>query len=173
MHSWSSFDARTSHEQTCVHKIHHDLREATTFPLIVFSMPGHEANTQMSFCPRTPKLRIPKFLKLRLLQLWKPITSFTNLQSKWSLKQSCSHHQDLSNGTWNATFTKGNQGNSWRLVVGSQTTNLTPYPSLAITYVLRTQMGHARLFYTSKFQDIFNDLMNFSIQWVLTPPIAL
>jgi hypothetical protein len=27
-----------------------DLGEATTFPLIVFSMPGHEANTQMSFC---------------------------------------------------------------------------------------------------------------------------
>jgi hypothetical protein len=29
--------------------------EATTFPLIVFFVPGHEANTQMLFCPGTPK----------------------------------------------------------------------------------------------------------------------
>jgi hypothetical protein len=28
--------------------------EATTFPLTVYSMPGHKTNTQMSFCPGTP-----------------------------------------------------------------------------------------------------------------------
>jgi hypothetical protein len=40
------------------HKTHHslDLREATTFPLIVYFVPGHGTNTQMSFCPKTPKL---------------------------------------------------------------------------------------------------------------------
>jgi hypothetical protein len=45
-----------NHGQTRTHKIHHglDLGEATTFPLIVFSRPNHEANTQMSFCPGTP-----------------------------------------------------------------------------------------------------------------------
>jgi hypothetical protein len=32
-----------------------DLGEATTFPLIVYSMPGHETSTQMSFCPVIPK----------------------------------------------------------------------------------------------------------------------
>jgi len=55
--SWNTFGARTSHRQTWTHKIHHDLdsREATTFPLIVFSMPDHGANTQMSFCSGTPK----------------------------------------------------------------------------------------------------------------------
>jgi hypothetical protein len=51
------FGARTSHKQTQTYKIHHgpDLGEATTFPLIVFFVPGHRASTQMSFCPRTPK----------------------------------------------------------------------------------------------------------------------
>jgi hypothetical protein len=29
--------------------------EPTTFPLIVYSMHGHETSTQMWFCPRTPK----------------------------------------------------------------------------------------------------------------------
>jgi hypothetical protein len=52
------FDAWTSHGQTWTHKIHHDpdLGEATTFPFIVFFVPGHGASTQMSFCPGFPKL---------------------------------------------------------------------------------------------------------------------
>jgi len=57
MHSWNTFGAKTSHEQIRTHKIHHnlDLGEASTFPLIVYSMFGHETNTQMSFCLKTPK----------------------------------------------------------------------------------------------------------------------
>ncbi len=49
-----TFGARTNHEQTQIHKIHHnsDLGEA---PLIVYYVFGHGASTQMSFCPRTPK----------------------------------------------------------------------------------------------------------------------
>ncbi len=52
MRSWTTFGARMSHGQTCIHKIHHDLDlgEATTFPLIILSMFGHGTNTQMSFC---------------------------------------------------------------------------------------------------------------------------
>jgi hypothetical protein len=52
------FGARTNHEQTQTHKTHHnpDLKEATTFPLIVYSMFGHGTSIQMSFCPGTPKL---------------------------------------------------------------------------------------------------------------------
>jgi hypothetical protein len=43
--------------QTHIHKTHQDLNlgEATAFPIIVYSIPGHGANTQMSFCPETPK----------------------------------------------------------------------------------------------------------------------
>jgi hypothetical protein len=46
-----------SHGQTQTHKIHHglDLGEATTFPLIVYYVPLHEAHIQMTFCPKTPK----------------------------------------------------------------------------------------------------------------------
>jgi hypothetical protein len=42
---------------TCnsTHKTHHglDLGEATTFPLIVYYVPLHEAHIQMAFCPGT------------------------------------------------------------------------------------------------------------------------
>jgi len=57
MHSWNTFGAKTSHEQTRIHKIHHgpDLGEATTFPFIVYFVPFREAHIQMAFCPRIPK----------------------------------------------------------------------------------------------------------------------
>jgi hypothetical protein len=53
----SAFGARANHGQTRTHKTHHGLhlKEATTFPLIVYYVPGHGTNTQMSFCPETPK----------------------------------------------------------------------------------------------------------------------
>jgi hypothetical protein len=45
---------------TRTHKTHHspNLGEATTFPLIVYFVPGHKTGIQMAFCPRTPE--IPK-----------------------------------------------------------------------------------------------------------------
>ncbi len=57
VHCWSTFGARTNHGQTQTHKTHHgpDLGEATTFPLIVYFVPFHEAHIQMAFCPMTPK----------------------------------------------------------------------------------------------------------------------
>jgi len=81
MHGWSNFGARMSHGHIWTHKIHHDpdLGEATTFPFIVFFVINHEGSIQMSFCPRTSKLGVLKFLKLRLLALWRAITSFENL----------------------------------------------------------------------------------------------
>jgi hypothetical protein len=68
---------------------------------------------------------IPKFSKLGLLQLWRPIILCVNLRLKWGLKQNCSLHWNLSNNMWHATCTQGNQGDSWLLVVGSQISNLT------------------------------------------------
>jgi hypothetical protein len=52
-----------------------------------------------------------------------------NLQLRWNLKQSCSSHQELSNGMSRDTCTWGNWGDSPLLVVGSQIANLTPNPS--------------------------------------------
>ncbi len=70
MHNWSIFGAQISHEQTQTHKIHHglDLREAITFPLLVFSVLSHRACTQMLFCTGTSKLGVLKFSKLGFLQ---------------------------------------------------------------------------------------------------------
>jgi hypothetical protein len=82
----------------------------------------------MSFCPGTPKLRVLKFSKLRLLALWKAIASCVDLWFRWGLKQSYSLPWDLFKDMWHATWTQINQGDSWFLVVGSQIGNLTPDP---------------------------------------------
>ncbi len=127
MHCSSTFGARTSHGKTRTHKIHHspNLGEATTFPLIVYFMPLHEAHIQMAFCFETPKWesRLPK---LGLPQLCGAITLCVNLWSGWDLKQYCTPHWELSNNMSYATFTLGNQGDPWLLMVGSQFDNLTP-----------------------------------------------
>jgi hypothetical protein len=114
VYNWSTFGARTNHGQTQIHKIHHGLNlgEATTFPLIVFYVPGHEAYTQMSFCLKTPKLGLP--------QLWRPITSCANLRLKRGLKQSCNLHWEISSSMWNATYTQVNQGDYRLLVMENQ-----------------------------------------------------
>jgi hypothetical protein len=44
---------------------------------------------------------------------------------------------------------------------------------VAITYVFSIQMDHVSSFYTYKFQGLFNYIMNYSVQWVLTPEIFL
>jgi hypothetical protein len=121
--SLSTFGARTNHKQTRTHKTHHNLElgEATTFPFIVFFVPNHGANTQMSFCPVIPKLGLPQF--------WRPITLYEDFQLKWSLKQSCSLHWELSNNMWHATYTQENWGNFQLLMVRSQIANLTLDPS--------------------------------------------
>jgi hypothetical protein len=51
-HFWCEVEART----TQTHKTHHglDLGEATTFPLIVYFVPLHEAHIQMAFISRLP-----------------------------------------------------------------------------------------------------------------------
>jgi hypothetical protein len=128
VHSWNTFGARMNHKQTWTHKTHHnpDLKETTTFPLIVFSMHGHQAYTQMSFFPGIPKLRIPKFSKLGLSRFWRPITFCANLRLRWSLKENYSFCQELFNDILHVTFTQVNQDNYWLLVVGNQIGNLTP-----------------------------------------------
>jgi hypothetical protein len=51
MYGWNIFSAWTNHMQTWTHKTDHglDLKEATIFPIIIFSMFGRGANTRMSF----------------------------------------------------------------------------------------------------------------------------
>ncbi len=66
VHDLSTFGARTSHKQTWTHKTHHDpdLGEITTFPLIVYYVPLHEAHIQMAFLSQDSQVRVPKFPNL-------------------------------------------------------------------------------------------------------------
>jgi hypothetical protein len=51
-------------------------------PLYNFFVTSHKGYIQMSLCPKTSKLGVPKFSKLRLPQLCKPITFCANLRLK-------------------------------------------------------------------------------------------
>jgi hypothetical protein len=106
VHGWSTFGARTNHGHTWTHKIHHSLNlgQATTFLLIVFSMPSHESCTQISFCLGIPKSGVLKFPELGLLWLWKPKTFCADLWLNWGLKQSCSPCQKLFNDMLHAIY---------------------------------------------------------------------
>jgi hypothetical protein len=105
MQNWIIFCAWANHWHTQIHKTHYNsnLGEVTTLALAVFFAPGHEGCTQMSFCPKTPKSRVLKLPKLRILKLWRPITFHADLWLRWSPKQSCTPCQDLSNDMWHTT----------------------------------------------------------------------
>jgi len=65
---------------------------------------------------------------LGLSRFWGPITLCADLWLRWGLKQNCSPRQELSNGMSHTTYTQGNQGDFWLLVVESQIANLTLGP---------------------------------------------
>ncbi len=75
--SCNIFGEWTKHMQTHIHKTHHglDLGETIAFPFIMFYVPSHGTNIQMSFCLGTPRLEFRN--KLGLSQLWRPITLWT------------------------------------------------------------------------------------------------
>jgi hypothetical protein len=121
---------------TLTHKIHHgsDLREATTFPHILFSVMLHEGYIQMALFPGTPKLEsrnCPETIPVGVPGLWELITPNCRVRSRRGLKQSYGPHRDLSNGVSNSQFGGREEVDSRLLVVGSQTASLTPGPSFA------------------------------------------
>jgi hypothetical protein len=63
---------------------------------------------------------------------------------RWGLKQSCSPHQELSNGLWYATCTQGNQGDSWLLMVRVRIVNLIPNPSFGHNLCFRYPNGSCK-----------------------------
>jgi hypothetical protein len=100
--NWSIFGARTSHEQTQTHKTHHSPNsgEITTFPpysiLYAWSR-GQHPNVIFS---QDSQVGIPKFPKLRLPQLWRPIILCVDLRLRWGLRQNINPHWELSNDMW-------------------------------------------------------------------------
>jgi hypothetical protein len=77
------------------------------------------------FLSRDSQVGVLKLQQLGLLRLWGRITSCIDLRSQRGLKQSCSPRRELSNYMSHVACTQGNRVNSWLLLVGSQTTNLT------------------------------------------------
>jgi hypothetical protein len=111
--SLNVFYARTSHGQTWTHKTQHglDLGEATTFPLIVYYVLGHETTPKCHFVPGLPS-GTPEIPKVRTPTTFGPITSCVDLLLRWSLKHKCSSCWELSSSMWHTTFTQGNRGDS-------------------------------------------------------------
>jgi hypothetical protein len=69
---------------------------------------------------RDSQVGVPKFPKWGLPRLWGPITLCTDLWLRWGLKKSCKPRQELFNDMSHSTWTQGNWGDYWLLVVRSQ-----------------------------------------------------
>ncbi len=103
--------------------------EATTFPLIVYSMAGHGTYIQMVFLSHDYQVGVPKLRQLGLPWLWKPITLLADLGSRCGLKQSCSSRRELFKGMSHAFCSQVNRVDSRLFLVRSQTGSLIPDPS--------------------------------------------
>jgi hypothetical protein len=121
---------------TSTHKTHHglDSGEATTFPHIIFSAPLRRGYIQMTLFPGTPKLEsrnCPETVPVGVPGLRELITPDCRVRSQRGLNQSCSSLWKLSNALSHSQFGCQDEVDSWLLVVGNQTANLTPDPSFA------------------------------------------
>ncbi len=136
-HSGTPLGVRTSHGHLdSLDLTHHgpDSGEATTFPLIVFSAPLHRGYIEVALFPGTPKLEsrnCPEIVLGGVLGLRELITLDCKVWSRRGLNQTCSPRRDLFNDVSHSQFGGREEVDSWLLVVGSQTANLTPGPSFA------------------------------------------
>jgi hypothetical protein len=96
------------------------------------------------FLSRYSQVGVSKSPRLGLPWLWGAITLRTDLWLRWSLKQSCSPRQELSNSMSHAIFTHKNQVDSRLLVVKNQIVNLTPGPSFGHNLCFRCSNGQCK-----------------------------
>ncbi len=108
------------------------------YSLLCASPWGPHSNDILS---QDSQMGISKFPKLKLLQLWDPITLLANIRLRCGLKQSCSPRRELFNSMLHVTYTQGNWVNSWLLVVGNQTINLTPNASFGHSLCFKCPNG--------------------------------
>jgi hypothetical protein len=121
---------------TWTHKTHHgpDSREATTFPLIVFSVAPRGGYIQMALFPGTPKLEsrnYPEIVPVGVPGLWEFISPDCQVRLERGLKQCCSSPLELFNAMPHTVIGRREEVDFRLLVVGSQTASLTPSPSFA------------------------------------------
>jgi hypothetical protein len=112
---------------------HHDPDSGgvTTILPIVFSALLRRAHTQVVVCLGTPKMESRNCPGFGLPGLRDIIASRPDLRSGRGLNQTCSPLRELSNAASHSPRARWERVDSRLLVVGSQTTNLTPGPSFA------------------------------------------
>jgi len=96
---------------------------------------------------------VPKLSRFGLPGLWAFITSRSDLWLGRGLKQSCSSPWELSNDVSHSTCIHQDRVDSWLLVVGSQTSNLTPGPSFDHNLCCKCPNGSCKVIldiYTSR-----------------------
>jgi hypothetical protein len=151
-------------QATRTHLTHHspDSGEATTFPHVIFSALLCRTHIRMAFVPRFHL--VPKLSQFGLPRLHRVITLCSNLRLGQGLKQTCSSPWELSNGVSYSPCTHRGRVDSWLLLVGSQTTNLTPGPSFAHNLCCRYSNGPC--------EPIFNIYTFIDFQWYKEHPNA-
>jgi hypothetical protein len=93
MHNWNTLGAWMSHEHTQIHKTCHNsnLGEATTFPLIIFSMIGQKATPKCHFS-QDPQVKSPKILKIGTPAILEAHNFLCRPSIKLMSKKNCSLH---------------------------------------------------------------------------------
>jgi hypothetical protein len=109
------------------------------------------------FLSRDSQVGVSKFEQPRLSQLSGRITSCADLRLQWGLKQSYNLRREFSNGMLHISWTQGNRVDSQLLVVGSQTTNLTPDLSFGHNLCFRCPNGRC--------EPILDIYASISFQW--------
>jgi hypothetical protein len=158
VHSWNIFVTHMNYGHTRIHKIHHNLNleEAITFPLITFYVIRHGLHPNVIF-PRTHKLGVTKFMKLRFSPFWRPITSCVDFQLKRGLKQSCSLGKKKFKNMWYITYMHIIQGDSQLLMVRNQIDVLIPNLFLGHNLCCKYSNGSCEI--------ILNIYISRSFQW--------
>jgi hypothetical protein len=162
------------------HLTHHgpDSREATTFPLIVFSAALRRGYIQMAIFLGTPKLEsrnCPEIVLVGVPGLWELITPHCKVWSQRGLNQTCSPRRDLSNDMTYRTL----KSDVWKRSIpdfswsGVKLPIWLPTLLLPITWAADVQMANARPFSISALQDLSNDTKNTSMQGVLGLDVEL
>jgi len=109
------------------------------------------------FLSRDSQGRVPKLSRFGLPGLCECITLCSNLRLGWGLKQTRSSPWELSNSGSHSTCTHWGRVNSWLLVVGSQTANLTLNPSFCHNLCCKCPNGSCK--------TIFDIYTSIAFQW--------
>jgi len=106
----------------------------------------------------------PETVPAGLSELWTAIAPRPKLRSGRILNQSCSSRRELSNAVSHSSRRRWKEVDSWLLVVGSQTSSLTPGPSFAHNLGCRCPNGQC--------EAIFDIYVSRPFQWHQEHPNA-